>query len=153
MNAVCFISLKQKYTSNEPHCSFTLKTVCFLCCYLCRPSCGFMKRVRDWEWRCDCYYSPWQSYLGTTPCVRRARLPTILHRPAVCSRWCHPQSGSTHRPAEPHSRTPPRPPLGKKGEIHREWERESGLTINCNKRSNLAEVSHCSIFTLRQITS
>lgn len=70
-----------------------------------------------------CDYSPWQSYPGTGPCVRPARPPTNLHRPAVCSRWCRPPSGSTHRPAEPHSQTPPRPPLGRETSRTRKQER------------------------------
>lgn len=106
----------------------TLETACLLCGYLWRASCRFMKRVKGGGGDYD--YSPWQSYPETGPCVRPARPPTILHHPAVCSRWCRPPSGSTHRPAEPHSRTPPRPPLSTEGErqCQRERETESLLT-------------------------
>ena len=90
-------------------------------------------------------YSPWQSYPGTAPCVRPARPPTILHRPAVCSRWCRPPSGSTHRPAEPHSRTPPRPPLRGRDA---QRIREHTDSVNHKKRSNATEVSQDSIFIL-----
>lgn len=56
-------------------------------------------------------YSLWQSYPETAPCDRPVHPPTILHRPAVCSRLCRPLSDSIHRPAGPHSWTPPQPPL------------------------------------------
>lgn len=122
--AVSGTKIASEMTQSDTHCSDTLESACL-------PPLLFMDRLL-WVYEASEKrrrtraeeretsevegglirdYSPWRSYPGTAPCVRPARPPTILHRPALCSRWCRPPSGSTHHPAEPHSRTPPRPPL------------------------------------------
>lgn len=135
---VCVQLPKNSNTNKHPK---PATATCLLRCYWWRVSCGFPKsfRMREEDIYVAgtvCSYSPWQSYRGTAPCVHPARPPTILLHLAVCSRWCHPPSGSTHRPAEPHNQTPPRLPLCAEG------KRESW------RSNHTAETPHCSIICL-----